>query len=331
LGIDAIIMTVPAGCPAYPPLSREDDECCGGGMSRYRTYVQPVPGFLHLFSIKIINIISFNNITAGDCVMDTGAILSESVAYTRETFGGKWVRWLIFIILNLPMALFPFVFDMNRIMDKTTATIHWELVHWDQVALIVITGLLLSFFVSGYIVRIYRGAKPAPDFDHWGGLFLDGIRLVIVTLLWFLPILIVILGIIGIAFAAAASGSAGSTVLFIGLVLIGILIEIIICLVVILFSPIGAIRFARTGSITEGLRYSKVAELIGKIGWGQYIIALVVLFIVTFIFIILEIILALIPYAGWVFNLVMAPLLSVFIARYYTLIYEQGEEQPVTL
>ena len=259
--------------------------------------------------------------------MDSGAILSEAIAYTQETFMGKWTRWLIFMILGLPMALFPFVFDMTKIMDNKTAQIHWELVAWDQVAIVVAAAFLLSFFLAGYVVRIYRGAKPAPDFDTWGGLFLDGLKMSIVTFIWFLPLGIVLLFVLGLAFVGMASGSTGSMGLFLGLLLLAILIEIIICVIIVLFSTMGVIRFARTGSIREGLRYSKISEHIGKIGWGQYVIALVILFVAMIIFGVIGMILSLIPYIGWVTQLIITPLFTVFAARYYTLVYEQGEQQ----
>ena len=142
--------------------------------------------------------------------MDTGEILTESIVYSRKTFEGKWVRWLIFIILSLPMALFPFVFDAEKLVDKTTADFHWDLVPWDQVAVLLIAAFICSFLISGYMVRIYRGVKPSPDFDDWGSLFLDGLKLSIVTLLWFLPILMVTLVLFAIAIGAGMSAGAGS-------------------------------------------------------------------------------------------------------------------------
>jgi hypothetical protein len=261
--------------------------------------------------------------------MDTGEILTESIAYTREAFEGKWVRWLIFVILALPMALVPFVFDAEKLLDKTTAAFHWELVPWEQLAVLFIAAFIFSFFTAGYMVRIYRGAKPAPDFDDWGNLFFDGLRLAVVMLLWLLPVLIVTLVVFAIAIGVGLSAGAGSAGLIIGLVLLALLIEIIVCLIVVLLSPIGEIRFARTGSITEGLRYSKITELIGRIGWGQYIIALVVLFVAIIVFTVITMVLSAIPYIGWVISLVITPLLTVFTARYYTLIYEQGGSRQV--
>jgi hypothetical protein len=260
--------------------------------------------------------------------MDTGEMLTESIAYTRDTFEGKWVRWLIFVILSLPMALFPFVFDMTKIMDRTTGAFHWELVQWDQVAMVVVLSVLLSFFLSGYMVRIYRGTKPAPDFDDWGNLFFDGLKMCIVSLIWFLPVMILLACVMGLTFAGIASGNTGSMGLYLGLMLAAMLVMMILAIVVSLFSVMGIIRFARTGSIREGLRFSRISELIGRIGWGQYIVALIILFVVMLIFGIVIMVVSLIPYIGWVIRLIITPPVSVLSARYYTLLYDKAGPQP---
>jgi hypothetical protein len=258
--------------------------------------------------------------------MDSEITVSDSITYTQEAFMGKWTRWMVFIILGLPMALLPFVFDVNTIAGRTN--FNWEQVPWDQVVAIIIAGILLSFFISGYVVRIYRGIKPAPDFDEWGTLFVDGLKLQIVTLIWFLPLIIVILAALGFSIAGLASPGSGS----IGLLLVLLLmfaIMMVLAIVVSLFVPMALVRFARTGSICEGLRFSAISEHIGKIDWGQYIVALIILFVAMLIFGLVVMVLSFIPFIGWVLKLIAIPLLTVFTARYYTLLYEQGEPQPV--
>ena len=98
--------------------------------------------------------------------MDCGAMVTDSFEYAKEALVGKWGRWMIFILLGLPFALIQFVFDPQKIIDKTTKTFHWELVHWDQLAILIVAGLLhmILFTIQ---VRIYRGIKPAPEFDNW--------------------------------------------------------------------------------------------------------------------------------------------------------------------
>jgi len=263
--------------------------------------------------------------------MEIGEILSDSLAYTKEAFVGKWVRWLIFIILGLPVALISILYQKEMLMSG--AKPGFEHFPWAQFIALLVIGILLSFFVSGYMVRIYRGTKPAPEFDSWGDLFLDGFRLLIVTFLWMLPIIVVIVVIAVIAAAAFASSMAGSSamILLIVLALIAILVAIVVAVIVTLFATMGMIRFARTGSIREGIRFSKIREHIAAIGWGRYIIALVVLVVVNFIFMLIVLVPSLVPVVGDVVSLVATPLVTVFNARYYTLVYDMaGEPQQVT-
>lgn len=257
--------------------------------------------------------------------MDHSAAVSESIEYTKEALIGKWTRWIIFVILAFPMALLPFVFDVNTI--AATEKFSWDLVPWEQVGAIVLIGIILSFFLSGYIVRIYRGIKPAPDFDDWGTLFLDGLKLQILSFIWILPALIIVLGAVGFSVFILGSAESGSMTL-VPVLLVAIGIAMVFGIAIALFIPMALIRFARTGSIREGLRVSEISSHIARIGWGQYIIALIVLLVVTLIYGVVVTVLGLIPLIGWVLELVATPLITVFAARYYTLVYEQGTEQP---
>lgn len=259
--------------------------------------------------------------------MDHTVAVSKSIEYTREAFNGKWARWIIFVILGFPMALLPFVFDVNTI--GVMENFSWEQVPWDQVGVIVLAGIILSFFLSGYIVRIYRGVQPAPDFDDWGNLFIDGLKLQVLSFIWILPILIVVMGVVGLSVVTLGSADPGAMSLL-PVLLAVLFIAMVFFIVVALFIPMALIRFARTGSMREGLRVSKLQAHIGRIGWGQYIIALIVLLAVTLIYGIIVTVLGLIPLIGWVLELVVTPLITVFAARYYTLVYEVGTEPPVS-
>lgn len=97
--------------------------------------------------------------------MDIGATLTDSFTYAQEALVGKWTRWAIFILFALPFSLIQFLFDPKKIMTGTT--INWGAISWGQIAVLAGLGIILSFFLSGYSVRIYRGVKTAPDFTGW--------------------------------------------------------------------------------------------------------------------------------------------------------------------
>jgi hypothetical protein len=237
---------------------------------------------------------------------------------------------MIFIILGLPLALVQFTFDPDKIVDKTTGAFHTELIPWDQLAILIIAGILLGFITAGYIVRVYRGARPAPEFENWAGLFIDGLKLNIVWFLWLLPFLVVMAAVavmIVITISSETPPSA-SLLVFLGVLLILLLIGFVFALIAALYSFLGSIRFARTGSIREGIRFSKITEMIRTMGWFPYLIALLVMVIVGFAFGLVTSIFSLIPYLGWVLVLIVTPFITILFGRYATLVYEQGESRP---
>ena len=108
--------------------------------------------------------------------------------------------------------------------------------------------------------------------------------------------------------------------------------------------PVASIRFARTGTFAEAFNFSAIFETIGKIGWLNYIIALVLVSIVVSIPIIILIFgfiliggvsLFLLKEAGVflflgllvlmiLLILILSPLFGVFQARYMTRLYDSA-------
>lgn len=242
--------------------------------------------------------------------MEFGTILDDALAYTKQGVFNNPNRWL-----KLILAI-----------------------------------LCLGIPIEGYIMRIYRGAHPAPEVDNWGTLFIDGLKLIIVGLIYTIPVFIIWAVVYGGIILAAFSGNSGamrSTVMSgwspnILLVMFMYLVEILLGLIV----PIASIRFARTNSFSEAFNISAITRHIGNIGWINYIIALIlvalvigipicililgfILFggIIIFIFklnniAILGFIIALI-----LIMLVLAPLFAIFQARYMTRVYDSARQE----
>ena len=259
--------------------------------------------------------------------MDIGALLSDSFTYAQEALVGKWTQWAIFILFALPVSLIQFTFDPKTIMTGTE--MNWGAIPWGQIALLAGLGFILSFFISGYTVRIYRGTKPAPDFTGWTDLFVDGVKLAVVWFLWILPIITVLAAIGAIAFFSffSAHTAPNITLLFIALLLL--IVVFVLFVIVLLFGILGAVRFARTGSIREGIRFSAILTTIRTIGWLSYIILLIGFVIAMVIYGIITTILSIIPFIGWVLVLIINPVFTIFTARYFSLVYDQGEPQLV--
>lgn len=236
--------------------------------------------------------------------MDFAEIFGDAFTYTRGGVWGNMNRWLKLILAVLCLGL-PF---------------------------------------NGYIMRVYRGATPAPDVDRWGTLFVDGLKLLVVGIVYAIPLLILWVLIYGTLFLTLFFGRMDTNAMaafspnFI-LMLLFYIVEIAIVVVM----PVASIRLARTGIFAEAFNFSAIADTIGKIGWLNYIVALVLVslvisipvFILIFGFILVAgatVLLLEAGFAGLLFFiglgilllLVLSPLFGVFQARSMTRVYDSA-------
>ena len=161
-----------------------------------------------------------------------GENLSKSFGFTKNGLVGHWVRWIILIILNcIP---------------------------------------IVNFIASGYMVKIYRGGDVAPELENYVEMFIDGLKLFIIGLVYsIIPLILIyavpILGIDPIS-------TTGLLLTCIGTVL---------AIIVGLFALIATIRFAKMGSMGEAFNFGAISEKIQEIGWGHYILSYIVLIVVV--------------------------------------------------
>lgn len=199
---------------------------------------------------------------------------------------------------------------------------------WTKWFLLVISCIIFPLF-TGYTMRIYRGAHPSPEPDDWGTMFIDGIRLIIVGIIYALPVIILEIVIIGGAGLALFMGTPyqsvhpGAVPGLAGAVLAGVLVLVLVAVIIGLVATIAYVRFARTGSFGEAFNFREILATIGRIGWITYIFALIVMGIIVGI---IEIICLLIPVIGIVLFLILLPFIGMFSARYITLLYDSAGE-----
>jgi hypothetical protein len=199
--------------------------------------------------------------------------------------------------------------------------------------LLMIGTLILTIPLMGYVMNVYRGTKPAPEVAGWAKLFVDGILLFIVSIIYAIPVIILEFLVIGATFATTLESNP--TAVMTSLAGAGILavVMIIVAIAIAIVSPIGIIRFARTGNLGDAFNFGEIIATIKKIGWLSYILALIVIAVVIGIpFLILWFILMALALALSLVGLVIAgiillmvlPVLAVFEARYLTLVYESA-------
>jgi hypothetical protein len=216
--------------------------------------------------------------------MDYGNMVGESFEYAKDAVVGKWNKWLMLIIATL----------------------------------------LLALPLMGYTMKVLRGEKPAPEVEDWGTLFIDGIKYLIVSLIYAIPLIIVWIIVIGASAVSIITGDTTAMMAAVGALALGLVIMLILGVIIAVFEVIGIVRFARTGSIGEAFNFNAILATIGKIGWGPYIISLIVLIIVGIIFGIIIAIIQAIPILGFIIYFCLIPPWALFIARYVCQIYDSA-------
>jgi hypothetical protein len=139
-----------------------------------------------------------------------------------------------------------------------------------------------------------------------------------------IPIMIVWAILIGVGFAGAMTGDETAAMAAVGTMMVGLLVVFVLAIIIGLFAMIGAVRFARTGSIGEAFNFSAILATISKIGWVPYIIAIIVLGVCGIVFGIVVGILMVIPIIGWLIYLCLISPWAIFVARYVCQLYDSA-------
>ncbi len=229
--------------------------------------------------------------------MDYGKMLQDSYTYAKDAVWGKWERWLL---LLMSVVVFP--------------------------------------LITGYIAKVYRGDQPAPKFEE-GGLFMMGLKLIFAGIIYAIPVIAVLL--LTIFYAAVnfmpyiikenPAYIFNHIDQFVGVILGiagGLIVTLILAIIISLISTIALIRLAREGKFSEAFNFGAVMHTIRAIGWGRYIVAMIIYWVISIILFGVIELLNLIPIAGmviyWlVYIIVLVPFI-LFSARYLTLVYESA-------
>jgi hypothetical protein len=180
-----------------------------------------------------------------------------------------------------------------------------------------------------------------PPMEDWVGMLVNGVKLIIVNFVYLLiPILVFVVSG-GLAIVNLLITKPDDPVGLVSAVIalaVAIAISVIVLFIFSLLEVIANIRFARMDSFGEAFNFNAILEHVRKIGWGSYILSLVILFVVLLIALIIAliiciivgIILALIPFIGPFLTIVeiviaimlVGPFFGVWSTRYITLIYD---------
>ena len=199
--------------------------------------------------------------------------------------------------------------------------------------LLLLVSTIIFPFMYGYTVRVMSGTKPAPELQGWIGLFIDGIKLIVITIVYSIPLMILTVLPFALYFIPVSmtvttpgTGSAPGLSPELGIfVFLAIFVIFILAAIIIgILSTFAAVRFSRTGKLREAFRVGTLIRHVGRVGWIRCFVALLVMGIVVSITVI---IIVLIPLVGLVLVFLLMPGFIIFSARFVALLYESAPAQ----
>lgn len=207
---------------------------------------------------------------------------------------------------------------------------------WKKVVILgiffILTLIIIGiFFIAGYFLRIVKstiaGYDELPEFDEWGTMFIDGLKVVVVGIVYMIIPLIVIF--IGIFASLSTIGSVGTLTNPAALLGFGLtsLVGFILVLIFGLIAYMGIANMALYDEIGAAFRFSEIFDRISSIGWGKYILWYIVMIIIGIVGGFIAGIVNVIPLVGFVIALlIIYPYLQMIYARSLALIFMSSEE-----
>ncbi|BDZ69710.1 DUF4013 domain-containing protein [Methanobacterium petrolearium] len=213
---------------------------------------------------------------------------------------------------------------------------------WKKVIILGMLSLLSflivpGFLTMGYLFRALKwsiaGVDDLPDFDEWGEMFVDGFKVFVVQLAYFIvPAVILFLSVwasIGSLLALQSVGdvTVPTTVFSLmgGLFFLGVIVSVIFGV----FFTIALANMAYyNGEIRAAFRFHEITDRIAAIGWVDLIIWYVMMMIIGLGIGFVASILFFIPILGWILIiLIIYPYLYLLYARALGLLFVSGFEK----
>jgi len=194
---------------------------------------------------------------------------------------------------------------------------------------IIIIGI---FFVLGYFLRIIKatlaGYDELPEFDEWGDMFVDGLKVLVVSFVYMIiPLIVIGVGIFA-SIASYTATSASNPFAFLAVIGVTGIIGGILALIFGLVAYIAIANMALYDEIGAAFNFGEILNRIKMIGWGKYIVWYIVMLIVGVIGGFIAGIVNIIPFfIGFLITLlVVYPYIQMIYARSVALIFASSEE-----
>jgi hypothetical protein len=265
--------------------------------------------------------------------MEVINLFKEALTYPTKDLNKVLLLGVLFVITGLVSILQVFGLSLG---NNSTASI--------ITTIFGIISIIVTLFIYGYGLNITRKTialeAEIPDFN-WAKDIVDGIKLLILEIVYYIiPVIVTLIVayvtgafnyliqimsysmLYGSTNAIPESVLVGAATSFLIVFFIGAILFIIFTLLVLI--AIG--KLAETGSLGAAINMKDVFNKIGEIGWGNYIVWIVVYVLILFVIGIILGIIQLIPFIGIIIGLLLiSPYIQMFSSRALGLIYNESK------
>jgi hypothetical protein len=187
---------------------------------------------------------------------------------------------------------------------------------------------IVNFVVAGYfgnVIKEPKDSKQLPPLEKYLDLWIQGLKIVFTSIIFMLipiilagpAIFLLVLSWVSVPVLPTLGG-----LLAILLMIVGVLLAFFLAIIL----SMAIVNMLKKDSFSEAFAIGKILAIIQKIGWGSYLIWLLIIFICA----IVVAALGSIPVIGWFISTAVAPIFGVFVARSLSLIYLEGTEAEET-
>lgn len=258
--------------------------------------------------------------------MDIMEIVIDSAIYPLSNWPQILVLGFILLLSNIIV-----IKNINEFLSN---------INIEVILFLFIIGQIIFLFVRGYLFRIIKFSltdeMELPPFNDWLGMFIDGIKIFIVSTVYLIPAILILLivALLSLPLTMGIIGSNPSTfvtdiVLGFG---IGSVISILYAIIILPLLLMAIVNMAYGNELGAAFRSREILNKISRIGWTKLIIWYIVTGIIFLImatigiFIIVNISL-LIQNMGQnvgqiLIMLILIPYLLIYSARSTALIYK---------
>jgi len=180
---------------------------------------------------------------------------------------------------------------------------------------------IVNFVVLGYLGNVIKeplDSKQLPPLDNYFELWIQGLKIFVASIIFMIIplvltipfIFLLVLSWISIPILPIVSG-----ILAILLLIVGVLLAFFLAIIL----AMAIVNMIKKDSFSKAFAFGEILDIIGKIGWGSYILWLVIIFVCS----IIVAGIGGIPIIGWILSLLIAPIFGVFVARSASLVYSE--------